>query len=96
MWTITLPENPTTGYILIVDTTVINNMFTFTENYVSGSTVAVNGAAMTGVSGGIHTYTLTMTNSGTGTFRLADARPWMYNGNWSTYQGTKYSYTFIV
>ena len=78
---------------MIVDPTMNAGVFTYVDQYVSDSNSST--PRMTGL-GGIEVYALTMRRAGTATFRVAYAVPSKYDGDWGSFSGTKFTYTFLV
>jgi hypothetical protein len=85
-----IDTNPSTGYSLIVDDTVVKGIFTFSSLYEPFASYdpsnPINGA------GGTSLFQLSGIAAGSGVFRVAYARPWEYDGNWDAYTGIKYTF----
>ena len=81
--------NPTTGYQMIVDDSVIDGVFTYTSSYKQDQPGECCGY------GGKKTFTLQAVKQGSSVFRLVEAQPWEYKGVWED-EPFKYSYTITV
>ena len=77
--------NPTTGYTLVVDDSVINGGFTYISSY--NSNADINAFLPTPLlgAGGVQMFGLTAQKVGSFTFRLVMAQSWTYNGDWLGY-----------
>jgi predicted secreted protein len=82
-------ENPTTGYTMIVDDSVINGVFTYTSSYAQDQPGKCCGY------GGKKTITLKAVKKGSGVFRLVNARSWEYKGVWKD-EDSKWSYPITI